>query len=300
MNVLMGTDGSVHASSAMLAASRFLRRNGVAVDVVCVAPGPPKQAARTTHRAHRPFMERLAAPAKRNLDDAQRILSHAHLKTRGLLEFGSPAERLLALAPSYDLTVVGAYGSHDRKQPGLGVVSNRLLQLSNANIMIGRELVNQDNFRVLAALDSSEASFSALQTLGTLFDPSALDVTLMHVIETPWASLSASQPQDSDIDSAELTEYQGELEKELRRTADATMERAIRLLEKWEIPATPIIEEGDPALELSSHAEEGGYDLVLAGATGVSDVKHALLGSVSLKLAWNAPCSVVIVRQSLE
>jgi nucleotide-binding universal stress UspA family protein len=74
------------------------------------------------------------------------------------------------------------------------------------------------------------------------------------------------------------------------------MDRGLRQVEKWNIPATTIVAEGDPALELVGYAEEGNYDLVVTGATGNSDVKHAVMGSVSLKVAWNAPCSVLVVR----
>ena len=77
------------------------------------------------------------------------------------------------------------------------------------------------------------------------------------------------------------------------------VENALRRLEHWSIPASSIIREGDPALELCSEAEQGGYDLVLAGATGTSDIKHAVLGSVSLKLAWDVPASVGIIRQPI-
>jgi len=248
---------------------------------------------------HRTYKEHLASPAKRTVDDAQRILAHAHLKTHGLLVSGSPAERLLTFAPDYDLTVVGAYGNHDRKQPGLGAVSSRLVQLSTSNIMIGRELVNEDSFRILVALDSSEASFTALGVLGTLLDSTSLDVTLMHVVELPWANMSTSDFCGDATDLEELSEYQVQLERELRRAADVTMTRAQRYLEHLRIPSSTIIQDGEPALELCSHAEEGGYDLIIAGATGVSDVKHALMGSVSLKLAWNAPCSVIIVRRAV-
>jgi nucleotide-binding universal stress UspA family protein len=303
MKILMGTDGSVHASGAMLAASRLLRRTGIDVDVLCVAPElmirQTTAQVRGGSPVHRSYEERLASSARRTLDDAQRILAHAHLKTHGLFVSGSPAEKLLALAPDYDLTVVGAYGNHDRKQPGLGAVSSRLLQLSTSNIMIGRELVNEDDFRILVALDSSEASFAALGVLGTLLDSTSLDVTLMHVVELPWANMSMSDFCGDDTDMQELSEYQMQLERELRRTAEVTMTRAQRQLERLQIPSSPIIEDGEPALELCSHAEEGGYDLIIAGATGVSDVKHAVLGSVSLKLAWNAPCSVIIVRRTV-
>jgi nucleotide-binding universal stress UspA family protein len=297
MKVLVATDGSVHASAAMLAASRFLRLADSEVDVVSVAPEPP--AGLPEHSGRRVFRNRLAESAKRTVQDAQRILSQAHVKTRGLVEAGSPADRLLALTPGYDLTVVGAYGGHDRKQPGLGPVSSQLLQASRGNVLVGREVVNDDNYRVLVALDSSEASRAALRALGTLFDPSSFEVTVMHVIELPWTNIDSGQPAGEGVDVDELSEYQNQLERELRRNGNSVVQSALTQLERWSVPATPIIAEGDPVLELCSEAEEGGYDLVIAGATGASDVKHALLGSVSLKLAWDAPCSVAIIRQSI-
>ena len=297
MKVLMGTDGSVHASSAMLAASRFLRRIDLQVDVLCASPEPAAQSVGTSLPGPTAFKERFTRPARRALDDARRILSLAHVKTHGILDIGSPADCLLASAPKYDLTVVGAYGKHERKQPGLGPVSTRLIQISTANIMVGRELINQDNFRVLIAVDSSDASLSALNTLAALFDCSSFDITVMHVIETSWTSFYVS---DEEADSEELSEYGRQLEMEMRRLADDTVKRARQHLEGRGIAASTIIEEGDPALELCSYAEEGGYDLIVCGATGASDVKHALLGSVSLKLAWNAPCSVLIVRRFVE
>ena len=285
MKILMATDGSVHASTAMLTATRLLGGIPMDVDVVCVGP------------AHRG--KQVTTQAQKTLKDAQSILAQLHVKTHGLVEFGSPADKLLKLLPAYDLTVVGAYGVHDRKQPGLGPVASRVLQQGTGNLLIGRELINEHNFRILIAMDSSEASFRALEVLPALFDPGSLEVTLMHVVEMSWASPSSGASQDEEIETSELDEYERQLARELRRTANTVMENALRRLEHWSIPASPIIKEGDPALELCSEAEQGGYDLVVAGATGTSDVQHALLGSVSLKLAWDAPTSVAIIRQTI-
>ena len=96
-----------------------------------------------------------------------------------------------------------------------------------------------------------------------------------------------------------MGDYPLQLQRELRRTADAIVSNAQRQLEQWSIASTEIIKDGDPALELCSEAERGSYDLVIAGATGATDVKHALLGSVSLKLAWDSPCSVAIIRRTI-
>jgi nucleotide-binding universal stress UspA family protein len=121
----------------------------------------------------------------------------------------------------------------------------------------------------------------------------------MHVVEMSWAAPASVAAQDEEIDISDLSEYERQLGRELRQTANTVMENALQRLERWSIPASSIITEGDPALELCSEAERGGYDLVIAGAGGASDVKHALLGSVSLKLAWDAPTSVAIIRQTI-
>lgn len=299
MKILMATDGSVHASTAMLTATRFFGGRRMDVDVVCVGPEFALSTAGVNARVQREYEKQLTTQTQKTLKDAQNILAQRHVKTHGLVEFGSPADRLLKLSSAYDLIVVGAYGLHDRKQPGLGPVASRVLQQGTGNLMIGRELVNEANFRVLVALDSSEASFRALEALPYLFDPASLEVTLMHVIEMSWASPSPGSAQDEGIDTSDFEEYERQLGRELRQTANTVMDRALTRLEHWSIPASPMIKEGDPALELCSEAERGGYDLVVAGATGTSDVKHALLGSVSLKLAWDAATSVAIIRQAV-
>ena len=296
----MGTDGSVHACAAILTASRLLQTRNTNIEIVTVSPESPVPAPRLDKQVQLQYEKHVTSRTRKILQAAQRILARLHRGAHAFFEFGSPADRLLALAPDYSLLVVGAYGEHERKQPGLGPVASRLLQQGKGNLLIGRELVNENNYRVLAALDSSEASFTALQALASLFDRTSLEVTLMHVIETPWVAPSSAQAQDDELEVSELGEYQTQLGRELRQTANTIMENAVRQLEQWSIPATPRIKEGDPALEICSEAEQGGYDLVVAGATGASDIKHAVLGSVSLKLAWDAPCSVAIIRQTVD
>ena len=53
---------------------------------------------------------------------------------------------------------------------------------------------------------------------------------------------------------------------------------------------------GDPAQELISFAESEQIDVIVIGSSGKGFIKRKLLGSVSNKVAKNAPCSVYIVR----
>ena len=287
MRVLIATDGSNDANTAIVSALRLLRAKELSVDLLCVASElVPASRVDCSERE-----------ARQTLVATERLLHREGFTTHVSLKTGSPADVIAKASSDYDLVVVGAHGKHERTQPGLGPVSASLVENVRANLMVGRELTNDKFFRVLVALDTSEASFNALQSLPALLDGTAFEVTLMHVIELPWARLDLPQDwSEYEPDASEISDYQRDLENELCRAADQVMSRGRNFLEARDISATEIVDEGDPALELVSHAEEGGYDLIVTGATGSSDVKHALLGSVSSKLAWNAPCSVLVVR----
>jgi nucleotide-binding universal stress UspA family protein len=80
------------------------------------------------------------------------------------------------------------------------------------------------------------------------------------------------------------------------READPIVEEAQAQLEGYALESRSVIREGNPATEILGEAELGDYDLIVLGATGVSDLKHQVLGSVSAKVAAQAPCSVAVVR----
>jgi len=66
------------------------------------------------------------------------------------------------------------------------------------------------------------------------------------------------------------------------------------------IEAKLLLREGDPANEIVSAAQEGGYDLVVVGHRGLSPVRAFLLGSVSDRVVMHATCSVLVVRPALD
>ena len=81
---------------------------------------------------------------------------------------------------------------------------------------------------------------------------------------------------------------------------DELRERVFYVIEKnakeAEIPLEIKVVYGDPADELINFAEKEQIDVIVIGSSGKGFLKRKLLGSVSLKVVKNSPCSVYIVR----
>src|SRR5690606_26842433 len=113
------------------------------------------------------------------------------------------------------------------------------------------------------------------------------------VIEMPWLRFG--------LDQTWMDEEEGEtatpapLEAEFHRRAEAIVNQGREALELRGVASMPVISEGIPELQILSQADVGEYDLIVIGATGLTNVKHAVLGSVSLRVAQHAPASVLVV-----
>jgi universal stress protein A len=288
MKVLMATDGSKHATRALTTACRILSPQDREVDLLCVVP-----AVGAKERVQR---LKLCRRASRVLDAAQAVLSAEGVSAKPVVQIGSPARVLVASSLDYDVTVLGAQSHNNRSQAGLGPVASRVAEHSNATVLIGRDRHSDTGMKILAPVDGSEGSLRALDKLGSLVDLSAADVTLVHVVETPW--LHAGDDQEwigYEEEKEEEIDPQAQFEREFEREGDETLETARARL-PVRTAVTTFIYRGIPSEEILSEAETGDYDLVVMGASGIMDLKHQILGSVSSKVAWNAPCSVLLVR----
>jgi nucleotide-binding universal stress UspA family protein len=288
MRVLMATDGSKHATGALTTACHILSPRNRAIDLLCVVP-----ALGATQRAHR---LKLCRRASRILDAAQAVLGTEGAGAKPVVQVGSPARMLVAAAPNYDVTVLGAQSHKNRSQAGLGPVASRVAEHSNATVLIGRELHSDAGMKILVPVDGSEGSLRALDKLGTMVDLSSADVSLVHVVEAPW--LDAGDDQEwigYEEEKEEEIDPQAQFESEFEREGDETLETARTRL-PVRTAVTTFIYRGIPSEEILREAETGDYDLVVMAASGAMDLKHQMLGSVSTKVAWNAPCSVLLVR----
>lgn len=305
MKVLLATDGSPQATAALRTAARLARKGENEFSILCVAPEltfpdkrhPGTKSARAKMLAA--YRQQIQAEAQQVLARAQATLSEAELTATPLVEIGSPARVITRLTGDFDLTVIGAHDRYTRTRPGLGPVASRVVSSAANSVLIARELVNERAWRVLVAVDGSLAAEQAIQMMVSALHLTGADITLMHVIETPWIHLGLDRewfdyPPDTSLREEDIV--QAELENEFQHESRSVIEGARDQLERFGLSASTIVAEGDPALEIVSEIEKGEYDLVVLGATGGSDLKHSMPGSVSTRVAQDAPCSVFITR----
>ena len=294
MRVLMATDGSMQANTALQTAIRVTNPADRVVELLSVAP---RYAAHSRNRIRSErYRRRVLGEITQMLEGMRAQLRPTAGEVKLLTDFGSPSGIVVKISEDYDLTVIGPQGCGANGDLGLGPVASRVVEHARSPVMVARELRSDDGFRVLAAVDGSEASLRATEMLGYLFDLRAAEICLMHVAETSWLELDSEEDLDAYSGADHDVGASGDMEKELIREGDEVVEQARDLLLPYHVSVTTRLVEGDPAKEILSEAERGQYDLVAVGATGSRDLKHRMLGSVSVKVAWNAPCSVFIVK----
>lgn len=257
---------------------------------MCVIPKLPD------HKNHR---ERLCRRAKHILERAKETLGAAGLPVRTMVRTGSPVRVVIGASYNYDVTVVAAASRRVGPMAGLGPVGARVAEHSHRATILAREGRAEPGARILVAVDGSEGSLRALDTMLKLVDLSAAEVTLLHVVETPWLLSALDQEWPSLGDEESSADLQAQMKDALLQDADDILSAASEHLPAH-VTLNSLIYEGVPADEILGEADRGDYDLLAIGATGATDLKHQILGSVSSRVAWDASCSVLLVNTEDE
>ena len=298
MKTLMATDGSNEATAALRTATRLLRRRDNEVHILCVAPEFYEPRLRKEDkRVRAEYERRIAQETKTILERAHQTLLAEGVAAEVRAESGSPAEVIVRLANDYDVTVLGATSQYDTTKPGIGSVASRVVEHAPGIVLVCRENVGGSSPRILLCVDGSRASQAALNALTTYFNTDSAGITLMHIVETPWVNLGLDQDWfDRGGETRDQKSSEIQLEEELQNEANQIIEEAAEQLRRRGLDVTTVIAEGNPATEILGQAEQDEYDLIVLGASGATDMKHRMLGSVSAKVAGQTACSVAVVK----
>jgi nucleotide-binding universal stress UspA family protein len=298
MKTLMATDGSHEATTALRVATRLLRRTDNEAHVLCVAPEFYElRSQKNRARVRDEYKKRIARETETILDRARKTLLAEGVTAETRAETGSSAKVIVRLANDYDVTVIGARSQYDTTRPGIGSVASRVVEHAPGIVLICREPRGGSSLRILLCVDSSRASQQALSALLTYLSTESAEVTLMHVVETPWVNLGLDRDWfDQGGETREQRSSETRLEEELQSEANEIIQDAVDQLTRHGFDVTTVIAEGNPATEILGQAEQDEYDLIVIGASGATDMKHRMLGSVSAKVTAQAPCSVAVVK----
>jgi nucleotide-binding universal stress UspA family protein len=136
--------------------------------------------------------------------------------------------------------------------------------------------------KVLVATDGSEHSMKAVERALQLAEKEGAQVTLMSV----------AYYSRSDFEEMPLN-IQGKLEAQ----AQEALDKAKALFTAKGLAVETALEAGQvPANNIIRKAQEGAYDRILMGSTGLTGLMRVLIGSTAAKVVANAPCSVTVIR----
>jgi len=208
------------------------------------------------------------------LDEARRA-GVTHIKAQ--LISGPAAERILELAESTDLIVMGTHGHTGLSRLLLGSVAEKVVRHARCSVLVARRHVESPGFHhILVPVDFSDCSRRALEEAGELARRSGAAVTLLHVIDPP----GVYGPDDDDLQSTGRLDDWGDLIE--ARTATQV---------------TRLMRTGNPAPQvLSTAAEDPSVDLIIVGSHGRTGLQRMLIGSVAEKVLRHATRPVMVAR----
>ena len=142
--------------------------------------------------------------------------------------------------------------------------------------------------KILLATDGSSYSHAAVSEVCRRPWPEGTEVRIITV-DAPWTEGLPRGRSSSLFD---------EINNELRAEAWQRLHDAAAVFKRGApgLVVTPVLREGHPKDTILDEAERWGADLIVIGSHGYGAIKRLFLGSVSLAVATNAPCSVEIVR----
>ena len=139
--------------------------------------------------------------------------------------------------------------------------------------------------KILVAVDGSDASCLAAQWAAKLANNCGGSVTLIYVFDMPAAEAMALSHLSGD-----------EVKALINKKAAPEFDKALQACgeNRADIQTSATI--GHPADEILSYAKSGGFDHIVMGRRGLSQLGELVLGSISEKVIRRAHCPVTVLH----
>jgi nucleotide-binding universal stress UspA family protein len=277
VKIVVGTDGSPHATAAMRWAAQEADLLGSTLEVVLAWNFLDQHHADHSDRFDNQYN---AASASSTLsawvDEA--LGAEAVVDQRVVCDL--PARALLDASDAADLLVLGARGTGGFEGLLLGSVSERVAQLASRPVAVIRTSAPVRGGRVVVGIDGSARSRAALQWAATEARARDADLDIVHA----WRLPTMAAPAVMSV----LPDYAA-----MEDSGRAVLDGALADPAVAGLRAHPHFVHGSAARALIERA--AGAGLVVAGTRGLGRMSGAVLGSVSRQLMHHAPCPVVVI-----
>ncbi|HEX8138223.1 MAG TPA: universal stress protein [Pyrinomonadaceae bacterium] len=208
---------------------------------------------------------------------------------------GSPSRELLRRAERWqpDIVVVGSQGRSALGRFFLGSVSKKLATESRSSVRVVRRIVEKNDDeppRIMIGVDGSPGAERAVRSVGRRVWPEGTEVRIVVVDDGVSPTRIAHV---LPIAAATIRSRNEEAVVKARRMAECAADelRAIGL------QVSVAIVKGEPRSILIEEALKWEADSIFVGSYGLDYLSEKSgLGSVSMGLVTNAPCSVEVVR----
>ncbi|MFV0445120.1 MAG: universal stress protein [Planctomycetaceae bacterium] len=289
MHLFLAVDGSDCARAAEEMLSQFPFGDAPQLTVATVCP------AADLHSIGADVTSPITEMLDRCREDAARLLAETVDRCQSwasqvdsLMLDGHPADELLRAAEHLqpDLVVVGSRGLGPVRRFLLGSVSERIAKHTHCSVLVTRRREQPLQVKsIVVAYDGSPASVAALDRLAQLPLTANCRIHLISVVETV------------HVYGSELVlDGTGEADAE-RQTALARLEEAAV---RWKDSAAQVdlgvTSSPDVAGAILDAAEKRHADLIVVGSRGKSAWERFLLGSATLRILHQAPCSIWVER----
>ncbi len=269
-SVLVGTDGSSTASTAVTRAIQLASSVGAKLVII------------SAHPAGESVADVLAAAA-----EAARAAGLTDVAT--FERVGDPADAILDLAEEQgcDLIVVGNQGMQGARRFLLGSVPNQVSHHAPSSVLIVRtgEAVPETSVTapvssILVGTDGSGTAHKAVDQAIALAGELGAKLSIVCAFDSGagLAQGAAATPQDA-------------AERALAAAVKQASAAGVEVVDTF-------ARDGDPASAILDVAEEGGVELIVIGNQGMTGARRRVVGSVPNKVSHHAPCSVLIVQTS--
>ncbi len=275
--IVVGTDGSPYATTAMRWAAEEAELHGSTLEIVL---------AWNYLDQHHPDRSS-AFDSTYTEDDARAALAVWVTETLGAdapveqrVVFDVPVRALLEASDAADLLVLGARGIGGFEGLLLGSTSERVAQLATRPVGVVRSAAPVRGGRVVVGIDGSARSLTALRWAAAEARARDAELDVVHAWRLPIVAGSPMVPMLPDYST-------------LEGGARAVLDEAMADPALADVRGRPHFVHGSPARALIERAEDAG--LVVVGTRGLGRVTGALLGSVSRQLVHHSPCPIVVI-----